>query len=68
MPLTLRSAFFPLFGTRVWGPLGHFVDTIAVLATLLAVQLGFTAVVVIAVALYLAAALTAPRPPTVSVA
>jgi BCCT family betaine/carnitine transporter len=45
MPLTLRSAFFPLFGTRVWGPFGHFVDTVAVLATLfgLAVSLGFGA-------------------------
>ncbi len=45
MPLTLRSAFFPLFGKSVWGPLGHFVDTVAVLATLfgLAVSLGFGA-------------------------
>jgi len=43
MPLTLRSAFYPLFGKRVWGPLGHFVDIVAVLATLfgLAVSLGF---------------------------
>lgn len=45
MPLTLRSAFFPLFGKAVWGPLGHFVDIVAVLATLfgLAVSLGFGA-------------------------
>ncbi len=45
MPLTLRSAFYPLFGKAVWGPLGHFVDTIAVLATLfgLATSLGFGA-------------------------
>ena len=45
MPLTLRSAFFPLFGTSVWGPLGHFVDIVAVLATLfgLAVSLGYGA-------------------------
>jgi BCCT family betaine/carnitine transporter len=45
MPLTLRSAFFPLFGTRVWGPFGHFVDTVAVLATLfgLAVSLAYGA-------------------------
>ena len=45
MPLTLRSAFFPLLGTRVWGPFGHFVDIVAVLATLfgLAVSLGFGA-------------------------
>ena len=43
MPLTLRSAFYPLFGKKVWGPLGHMIDTIAVLATLggLATSLGF---------------------------
>lgn len=45
MPLTLRSAFFPLFGTRVWGAFGHFVDIVAVLSTLfgLAVSLAFGA-------------------------
>jgi BCCT family betaine/carnitine transporter len=45
LPLTLRSAFFPLFGNAVWGAFGHFVDTVAVLATLfgLAVSLGFGA-------------------------
>jgi BCCT family betaine/carnitine transporter len=45
MPLTLRSAFFPLFGTSVWGRFGHFVDIVAVLATLfgLAVSLGYGA-------------------------
>jgi BCCT family betaine/carnitine transporter len=45
MPLTLRSAFYPLFGNAVWGPLGHFVDTVAVLATLfgLAVSLAYGA-------------------------
>lgn len=45
LPLTLRSAFFPLFGNRVWGAFGHFVDIVAVLATLfgLAVSLGFGA-------------------------
>jgi len=45
MPLTLRSAFYPLFKSAVWGPFGHFVDTVAVLATLfgLAVSLGFGA-------------------------
>ncbi|MFT5140371.1 MAG: BCCT family betaine/carnitine transporter [Rhodothermales bacterium] len=45
MPLTLRSAFYPLFGEAVWGPLGHFVDIVAVLSTLfgLAVSLGFGA-------------------------
>ena len=45
MPLTLRSAFYPLFGTAVWGPFGHFVDIVAVLATLfgLSVSLGYGA-------------------------
>ncbi|MEE4163072.1 MAG: BCCT family transporter [Woeseiaceae bacterium] len=45
MPLTLRSAFFPLFGPAVWGPFGHFVDIVAVLSTLfgLAVSLGYGA-------------------------
>lgn len=45
MPLTLRSAFFPILGVRVWGPFGHFVDTVAVLATLfgLAVSLAYGA-------------------------
>ncbi len=45
LPLTLRSAFYPLFGNAVWGPFGHFVDIVAVLATLfgLAVSLGFGA-------------------------
>ena len=45
MPLALRSAFFPLMGTAVWGRFGHFVDTIAVLATLfgLSVSLGYGA-------------------------
>jgi len=45
LPLTLRSAFFPLLGNRVWGVFGHVVDTTAVLATLfgLAVSLGYGA-------------------------
>ena len=45
MPLTLRSAFYPLIGKSVWGPFGHAVDIVAVLATLfgLAVSLGFGA-------------------------
>ena len=45
MPLTLRSAFYPLFGKAVWGPLGHLVDILAVLATLfgLATSLGLGA-------------------------
>ena len=34
LPLTLRSAFYPLFGDRVWGWPGHVIDTLAVFATL----------------------------------
>ncbi len=43
LPLTLRSAFYPLLGDRVWGWWGHIIDTLAVLATLfgLATSLGF---------------------------
>jgi BCCT family betaine/carnitine transporter len=45
LPLTLRSAFYPLFGDRVWGWTGHIIDTLAVFATLfgLATSLGFGA-------------------------
>ena len=45
MPLTLRSAFYPLFGKAIWGPIGHFIDIIAVFATLfgLAVSLAYGA-------------------------
>ena len=43
LPLTMRSAFYPLFGERVWGWTGHIIDTLAVFATLfgLATSLGF---------------------------
>ena len=43
LPLTLRSAFYPLLGERVWGWWGHVIDTVAVFATLfgLATSLGF---------------------------
>ena len=45
LPLSVRSAFHPLFGDRVWGPLGHAIDTMAVFATLfgLATSLGLGA-------------------------
>ncbi|MCG5533047.1 BCCT family transporter [Halorhodospira sp. 9621] len=45
LPLTVRSVFYPLLGERVWGPLGHIIDTVAVLATIfgLATSLGFGA-------------------------
>ncbi len=43
LPLTLRSAFYPLLGEKVWGWPGHLVDVLAVFATLfgLATSLGF---------------------------
>lgn len=34
LPLTLRSAFYPILGERIWGWWGHFIDTLAVFATL----------------------------------
>ena len=42
MPLTIRSAFYPLLGERIYGWMGDTVDTLAVLATLfgLATSLG----------------------------
>ncbi|MFZ3582696.1 BCCT family transporter [Loktanella sp. DJP18] len=45
LPLTLRSAFYPLLGERVWGWPGHVIDILAVFATLfgLATSLGFGA-------------------------
>jgi BCCT family betaine/carnitine transporter len=43
LPLTLRSAFYPILGDRVWGWWGHMIDITAVFATLfgLATSLGF---------------------------
>ncbi len=45
LPLTIRSAFYPILGNRVWGWPGHIIDTLAVFATLfgLATSLGFGA-------------------------
>jgi BCCT family betaine/carnitine transporter len=45
LPLTIRSAFHPIFGDRVWGWPGHIIDTLALFATLfgLATSLGFGA-------------------------
>jgi len=34
LPLTLRSAFYPILGERIWGWPGHVIDTLAVFATL----------------------------------
>ena len=45
LPLTLRSAFYPLLGERVWGWPGHIIDILAVFATIfgLATSLGIGA-------------------------
>ncbi|MGD9785059.1 MAG: BCCT family transporter [Hyphomicrobiaceae bacterium] len=45
LPLSIRSAFYPLIGRRVFGWPGHVIDTLAVFATLigLATSLGFGA-------------------------
>ncbi|MGY9047114.1 BCCT transporter [Puniceibacterium antarcticum] len=45
LPLTIRSAFYPILGERVWGWPGHLIDILAVFATLfgLATSLGFGA-------------------------
>ncbi|MBO6824608.1 MAG: BCCT family transporter [Sneathiella sp.] len=45
LPLSIRSAFYPLIGDRTWGFWGNFIDVVAVLATLfgLATSLGFGA-------------------------
>lgn len=43
LPLTIRSALYPLIGDRIYGPIGHTVDTFAVLGTIfgVATSLGF---------------------------
>ena len=45
LPLSIRSAFYPVFGERIRGWTGHVIDTMAVFATLfgLATSLGFGA-------------------------
>ncbi|MDY8110979.1 BCCT family transporter [Fulvimarina sp. 2208YS6-2-32] len=34
LPLSIRSAFYPLIGRRIYGPIGHVVDTLAVFGTM----------------------------------
>lgn len=43
LPLTIRSALYPLIGKRIYGPIGHTVDVLAVVGTLfgVATSLGF---------------------------
>lgn len=45
LPLTIRSAFYPILQDRCWGWFGHVIDVVAVLATIfgLATSLGFGA-------------------------
>ncbi|GED22388.1 BCCT family transporter [Halomonas halmophila] len=45
MPFSIRSAFFPILGERVWGWWGHIIDILAVFSTLfgLATSLGLGA-------------------------
>ncbi|MCC5867106.1 MAG: choline BCCT transporter BetT [Gammaproteobacteria bacterium] len=43
LPLTIRSALYPLIGQRIYGPIGHAVDSFAVIGTIfgVATSLGF---------------------------
>jgi BCCT family betaine/carnitine transporter len=34
LPLTIRSAFFPIFGEKIWGWRGHIIDMFAVVSTI----------------------------------
>ena len=45
LPMTMRSAFYPILGDRIWGWPGHLVDTLAIFASLfgLATSLGLGA-------------------------
>lgn len=42
LPLSIRSALHPIFGDRIYGPLGHIIDLLAIFSTLfgIAVTLG----------------------------
>ena len=42
LPLLIRSAFYPIFGDRIWGWPGHIIDTVAIFAGIfgLATSLG----------------------------
>ena len=43
LPLTLRSALFPLIGRKIWGPIGHTFDIFAIIGTIfgVAASLGY---------------------------
>ena len=38
LPLTIRSALYPIFGQRINGAIGHSVDTAAVIGTILVLR------------------------------
>jgi len=46
LPLAIRSALYPLIGNRIYGPLGHAADVLAVFGTIfgVATSLGFGAI------------------------
>jgi len=37
LPITIRSAFYPLLGERIYGPIGHAIDTFAIFGTMFGV-------------------------------
>jgi choline/glycine/proline betaine transport protein len=61
LPLRIRSAFYPLIGERIHGPIGHAVDTFAVLGTVcgVATSLGFGVPAGVGVQVSLIAVITA---------
>ena len=38
LPLTIRSAFFPILGKKIFGPIGHAIDIFAVVGTMFGVS------------------------------
>ena len=37
LPITIRSAFYPLLGERIYGPIGHVIDAFAIFGTMFGV-------------------------------
>ncbi len=37
LPLSIRAVFYPLFGERIYGPIGHVIDIMATIATMFGV-------------------------------
>ena len=62
MPLSMRSAFYPIFGKAVWGRLGDMIEVLAVFATIfgLATSLGLGAQQAMAGITYLYAIASSP--------